>query len=121
MTMGDANGGSQRRWYSFWSLLPAALLALGTALALSNSAHGWSHRLTTAAVAVLVGLWMWLVVLAHPQWMDRLAGQLGWTPLGPPVRDGGQLAARFQGPSGDVAVAIRTSADATLSEPQPGT
>ncbi len=47
-----------------------------------------------------------------------LAGQLVWTPEGQPTRDGGRLTARFHGPTGDVAVEIRTTEDATLSVAQ---
>ncbi len=47
-----------------------------------------------------------------------LAGQLGWTPEGQPVRDGGKLSARFRGPTGDVTVAIRTEAEPSLSVAQ---
>ena len=46
------------------------------------------------------------------------AGQLGWTAEGPPSRDGGKLSARFRGPSGDVAVTIRTEADPSLAVAQ---
>jgi glucose-6-phosphate dehydrogenase assembly protein OpcA len=46
-----------------------------------------------------------------------LAGQLGWTRQGQPERAGGSLRATFRGPSGDVALTIRTETDRTLDEP----
>lgn len=47
-----------------------------------------------------------------------LAGQLDWTPNGQPERSGAALKARFQGPSGEIAVEIRTALDPSLSAPQ---
>lgn len=47
-----------------------------------------------------------------------LAGQLGWKPVGTPERKAGTLSARFRGPSGDVSVEIRTTADASQEVPQ---
>lgn len=47
-----------------------------------------------------------------------LAGQLSWTPVGTPTRNGGELSATFRGPSGDVSVAIHTKADPSLSTAQ---
>jgi hypothetical protein len=47
-----------------------------------------------------------------------LAGQLGWTPVGKPERALGSLKAKFQGPTGEVALQISCETDATLEEPQ---
>jgi glucose-6-phosphate dehydrogenase assembly protein OpcA len=47
-----------------------------------------------------------------------LAGQLGWTPEGRPARDGGRVSARFRGPTGEVAVEVRTEADPALAVAQ---
>ncbi len=46
-----------------------------------------------------------------------LAGQLDWSPVGVAKRDGGKLAATFRGPSGEIAVAISTTAAPTLDVP----
>ncbi len=46
-----------------------------------------------------------------------LAGQLDWTPLGTPQHAGGKLSAAFRGPTGDIAVTIRTTAAPTLDVP----
>ena len=46
-----------------------------------------------------------------------LAGQLDWSPVGVAKRDGGKLAATFRGPSGEIAVAISTTAVPTLDVP----
>jgi glucose-6-phosphate dehydrogenase assembly protein OpcA len=47
-----------------------------------------------------------------------LAGQLDWVQVGAPTRSGGRLSASFLGPSGVVAVSIRTSLDPSLSTPE---
>lgn len=47
-----------------------------------------------------------------------LAGQLNWTPLNRPESSPGKLLARFQGPSGEVKVEIRTESDPSLPASQ---
>ncbi|WP_188190361.1 sensor histidine kinase [Nonomuraea sp. SYSU D8015] len=55
-----------------WRVLPLVLLGAATLLAALDSAVAPQARLVTVALAGAVAVWHWWMVLAHPQWPERV-------------------------------------------------
>ncbi|MEV0613510.1 sensor histidine kinase [Nonomuraea sp. NPDC050404] len=61
-----------RDWDGTWRALPLGLLALATLVAMFDSAAAPRERAVTAALAAALAGWHWLLVMAHPQWPERV-------------------------------------------------
>ncbi|MDF5753071.1 sensor histidine kinase [Spongiactinospora sp. TRM90649] len=54
-----------------WRLVPLYLLAPATVIALADPSVPLPDRAVTLGVSVLVALWHWWMMLAHPDWPER--------------------------------------------------
>ncbi|MEV0676099.1 sensor histidine kinase [Actinosynnema sp. NPDC050436] len=65
----------ERRWNLAWALAPYGLLLVVCAVAVVVDPAGWGHRLGTVGVALVLAVWHWWFVVAHPAW----CGHDRWT------------------------------------------
>ncbi|GAA0925624.1 sensor histidine kinase [Nonomuraea longicatena] len=62
----------ERDWDRLWQLLLLGLLAIATVLAMFDSTASLQDRLLTVALAGAVAVWHGWMVMAHPQWPERV-------------------------------------------------
>jgi signal transduction histidine kinase len=62
----------ERDWDRLWQLLLLTLLAIATVLATLASTASPQDRILTVALAGAVAGWHWWMVMAHPQWPERV-------------------------------------------------
>ncbi|WP_068928297.1 histidine kinase [Planobispora rosea] len=58
-------------WDRAWRALPLCLLVVATVIAVADSSAPPYDRVVTVALAAVVAVWHWWMVLAHPEWPER--------------------------------------------------